>query len=125
MTKNQENQATQNLVKAIVEGMQEKKGANITILDLTSIENTITSFFVICSGDSNVHVDAIADSAEEYVREHVGEKPFHVEGKQNAQWILLDYLDVVVHVFQRSTREFYNLENLWADAERKDVPDLF
>ncbi|TCO10570.1 ribosome silencing factor [Natronoflexus pectinivorans] len=125
MTKNQENQATLNLVNAIVEGMQEKKGANITILDLTSIENTITSFFVICNGDSNVHVDAIADSTEEHVREHVSEKPFHVEGKQNAQWILLDYLDVVVHIFQRSTREFYNLENLWADAERKDVPDLF
>jgi len=125
MTERQEEMTTQQLVKAVVEGIQEKKGANISILDLTSIENTITSYFVICDGDSNVHVSAIAESVEDYVREHTGEKPFHIEGRDNAQWVLLDYMDVVVHVFQREERAFYNLEALWADAGREDIPNLF
>ncbi len=125
MTETLAKQTSLDLVKAVIEGIQEKKGENITILDLTAIENTITSYFVICDGDSNIHVDAIADSTEKYVREKVEEKPFHVEGRENAQWILLDYLDVVVHVFQRRTREFYSLETLWADAKREDIANLF
>ena len=124
MTVNQENLTTKKLVDAIVEGMQEKKGANITVLDMSVLENTITSYFVICDGTSNVQVDAIADSVDDYVREHIGEKPIHVEGRSNAQWVLLDYMDVVVHVFQRPVREFYSLESLWADAPRTDVPNL-
>ncbi len=118
-------ESARELVNAVVEGIQEKKGVNITVLDLTSVENTISSFFVICDGDSNVHVDAISDSIEEYVRKKVEEKPYHIEGRENAQWILLDYFDVVVHVFQRSARSFYNLESLWADGVRTDVPNLF
>jgi ribosome-associated protein len=113
------------LVKAVVEGIQEKKGTNITILDLRNIENMIAEYFVICDGESNVHVDALSDSVEEIVRRNAGEKPFHVEGKQNAEWILLDYLNVVVHVFQRPVRRFYGLEDLWADAERTDIENLF
>jgi ribosome-associated protein len=113
------------LVRAVVEGIQEKKGTNITILDLRNIENMIAEYFVICDGESNVHVDALSDSIEEIVRKNAGEKPFHVEGKQNAEWILLDYLNVVVHVFQRSVRRFYDLEDLWADAERTDIENLF
>ncbi|MDR2927637.1 MAG: ribosome silencing factor [Cytophagaceae bacterium] len=124
MTKVQELESKQ-LADAIVEGIQEKKGKNITVLDLTDVENTITNYFVICNGDSNTHVDAVADSVEDYVREKLKEKPYHVEGRENAQWILLDYLDVVVHVFQRSVRDFYNLESLWSDAKRTDVPALF
>ncbi|WP_026474596.1 ribosome silencing factor [Alkaliflexus imshenetskii] len=124
MIENQENLTTKQLVDAIVEGIQDRKGGNITVLDMTVLENTITSYFVICDGTSNVQVDAIADSVEEYVRENLGEKPFHVEGRTNAQWILLDYLDVVVHVFQRPVREFYSLESLWADAPRTDIPNL-
>lgn len=115
---NQLMESVKGLVNAVVEGIQERKGVNITVLDLTAIENTITSFFVICDGDSNVHVDAISDSIEEYVRKKLNEKPFHIEGRENAQWVLLDYFDVVVHVFQRPVRSFYNLESLWADGER-------
>lgn len=123
--KSQVVESARELVNAVVEGIQEKKGVNITVLDLTSVENTISSFFVICDGDSNVHVDAISDSIEEYVRKKVDEKPYHIEGRENAQWILLDYFDVVVHVFQRSARSFYNLESLWADGVRTDVSNLF
>ena len=124
MTERQDDMTTQQLVKAVVESIQEKKGGNISILDLTSIDNTIASYFIVCDGSSSVHVDAIADSVEQYVKEHTTEKPFHIEGRRNAQWILLDYLDVIVHVFQQPVREFYNLEELWADAEREDIPDL-
>jgi ribosome-associated protein len=125
MTERQEEMTSQQLVKAVVEGIQEKKGVNISILDLTSIENTITSYFVICEGDSNVHVNAISDSVDDYVREHTGEKPFHIEGRNNALWVLIDYMDVVVHVFQREERNFYGLETLWADGDRQDIPNLF
>ena len=124
MTKNKGSESKQ-LVDNVIEGIQEKKGSNITLLDLTDIENTITNFFIICEGDSNTHVDAIADSVEDYVRNKTTEKPYHVEGKKNAQWILLDYLDVVVHVFQKSARNFYNLETLWADAKKTEIPNLF
>ncbi len=117
--------AAKALVDKVIEGIQGKKGVNITVLDLTALENTITSYFVICDGDSNVHVDAISDSIYEFVRNNINEKPSHVEGKENAQWILLDYFDVVVHVFQRPVRSFYNLEALWADSVRTDIPNLF
>lgn len=125
MTDKQQAKATKALVDAVVAGIQEKKGKNITVLDMTGIENTITSYFVICDGDSNVHVDTIADSVEDYVRKKLDDKPLHIEGKSNAEWVLVDYMDVVVHVFQRPVRAFYNLEGLWADAGRKDLADLF
>lgn len=124
MTERQENMTPQHIVDAVVESIQEKKGENITVLDLRSIDNAITSFFVICDGTSNVHVDSIADSVEELVRKNISEKPFYVEGRDNAEWILLDYLDVIVHVFQKSTRELYKLEELWADAKREDIAEL-
>ncbi len=123
--KNLEDFTSKELVDAVVEGIQEKKGVNIVILDMTKIENTICEYFVICDGDSNIHVDAIADSVNEYVREKLNDRPVHVEGKENAEWILIDYVDVIVHVFQRSTREFYNLEGLWADAKRTEIENLF
>nr|WP_321407300.1 ribosome silencing factor [uncultured Carboxylicivirga sp.] len=121
----EENMTAKQLVDTIVEGIQEKKGTNIAILDLTELDNTICQYFVICDGDSNTHVDAVANSVEDYVRKHAEEKPNHTEGFTNAEWILLDYFDVVVHVFQRSQREFYNLEGLWADAERTDIENFF
>lgn len=117
--------ATESLVETVIDGIQEKKGSKITVLDLRNIENMIAEFFVICEGDSNVHVDAVAESVEEIVRKDAGEKPLHVEGKRNAEWVLLDYMNVVVHVFQKQVRGYYNLEDLWADAGRKDVDDLF
>ncbi|MBI9063746.1 MAG: ribosome silencing factor [Marinilabiliaceae bacterium] len=113
------------LADAVVEGIQEKKGTDIVILDLTELDNTICQYFVICSGESNTHVDSVAESVEKYVREKLEDRPNHTEGRENAQWILLDYFDVVVHVFQRSERAFYNLEALWADAKRTDVENLF
>ena len=116
--------SSEQLVEAVVSGIQEKKGGNITVLDLRNIENMIAEYFVICEGDSNVHVDAVSDAVEEIVRRDAGEKPFHIEGKQNAQWILLDYMNVVVHVFQKPVRQFYSLEELWADAGRTDVDEL-
>ena len=113
------------LVDAVVEGIQEKKGKNIVVLDMTRIDNSICKYLVICEGDSNIHVDAVADSVDDYVREKLSEKPYHIEGQNNAEWILIDYVDVIVHVFQKSVREFYNLEGLWADAKRTDIEDLF
>jgi len=113
------------LVDAVVEGIQEKKGKNIVVLDMTRIDNSICKYFVICEGDSNIHVDAVADSVDDYVREKLSEKPYHIEGQNNAEWILIDYVDVIVHVFQKSVREFYNLEGLWADAKRTEIEDLF
>jgi ribosome-associated protein len=121
---NQENSSTEQLVDAIVEGIQEKKGTNIVILDMREIEGSICQFFILCDGNSNTQVDAIGDSVEDYVREKLNEKPYHIEGKQNAEWILVDYVDVVVHVFQRPIRSFYNLEGLWADAKRTDIENL-
>ena len=117
--------ASEELVKTVVAGIQERKGGNITVLDLRKIENMIAEYFVICEGDSNIHVDAVSDSVEEIVRRDAGEKPFHVEGRKNAEWILLDYMNVVVHVFRKPVRGFYSLEELWADADRSDIENLF
>lgn len=122
---NSEAIAAESLVETVVNGIQEKKGSKITVLDLRNIENMIAEFFVICEGDSNVHVDAVADSVEEVVRQDAGEKPLHVEGKRNAEWVLIDYMNVVVHVFQKQVRGYYSLEDLWADADRKDIADFF
>lgn len=122
---NEENYSAKQLAETIVEGIREKKGTNIAILNLTKLDNTICQYFVLCEGESTTHVDALADSVNDYVRKHAGEKPNHVEGKQNAQWILLDYFDVVVHVFHKNARSFYNLEGLWADAERTEIENLF
>jgi ribosome-associated protein len=112
---------TNGLLDSIVDGMQEKKAKNITILDLHKIENRIADYFVICDADSGTHVDAIADSVEEVVLKQTNEKPYHSEGQQNSEWILLDYINIVAHVFLRETREYYNVEGLWGDAEIRTV----
>jgi len=122
---NEANNSAKQLADTIVEGIQDKKGTNIAILDLTKLDNTICQYFVICEGESTTHVDALAESVNEYVRKHADEKPNHVEGRENAQWILLDYFDVVVHVFHKDVRTFYNLEELWADAKRTEIENLF
>lgn len=108
---------TNSLLDSIVEGMQEKKAKNITVLNLENIENRICDYFVICDADSTTHVDAIANSVEDMVIKKCSEKPYHSEGYQNSEWILLDYINIVVHVFLRETREYYNIEGLWGDAE--------
>lgn len=105
------------LVEIIINGIQEKKGKDIVSINLKSIDNAVCDYFVICHGDSTRQVDAIANSIEEEVKKIISENVWHKEGYENAEWILLDYIDVIVHVFQEQTREFYNLEGLWADAE--------
>jgi len=110
------NIGTEELLLAIVEGAQEKKGKNIVSVDFRRLENHCCKYFVICEGDSNTHVNAIVNEIEDYVRKKTGVKVWHIEGVENCEWVLLDYAEIVVHVFQRSTREYYNLEELWSDC---------
>ncbi len=112
---------TTSLLDAIVAGMQEKKAKNITVINLSKLENRVADYFVICDADSNTHVSAIADSLEDMVIKLTNEKPYHAEGHQNAEWILVDYVNIVAHVFLRETREFYNIEGLWADGEVTNI----
>ena len=104
----------------IVKGIQEKKGKDILSFNLMKIPNAVTNYFVLCHGNTKIQVEAIAESVEEEVRKANKGKPYYKEGFENAEWILLDYFDVVVHIFQEDTRTFYNLEKLWADAEIKE-----
>ena len=112
------------LKKFVIDGLQDVKGENITILDLREIDNAVTDFFIIAEGNSNTQVNALADSVHKSVRESVGDKPWHVEGKDNAEWVLMDYVNVVVHIFQKGIREFYDLESLWGDAETTTLENL-
>ncbi|MBC7412786.1 MAG: ribosome silencing factor [Bacteroidia bacterium] len=111
------------LVELIIIGMQEKKAQRITVLDLRDVENAVTDFFVISQAESTTQVDAIADSVWEEVRKNADEKPFHIEGKQASEWVLLDYVNVVAHVFQPDAREHYNLEKLWSEAVITRIKD--
>jgi ribosome-associated protein len=114
-------QAADTLTKWIVEGMLEKKASDIVVLDMKDIKNSIADFFVICSGNSDTHIDAISDSIEEIVYKNTSQDPWHKEGTENKEWILLDYVDVVAHVFKKERREFYALEDLWGDASIKPI----
>jgi ribosome-associated protein len=105
------------LCDVIINGIQEKKGTDIIKLDLRKVPGAITDFFIICSGGSDTQIGAIADSIDEEVYKEVKELPWHKEGFTNREWILLDYVNVVVHVFRKDRREFYDLENLWGDAK--------
>lgn len=111
------------LAGAIIKGIKEKKGHDIVCLDLTKINSTICDYFIICHGDSHRQVEAISESVEEEVRKATGEKPWHSEGTRNAEWVLMDYVNVVAHVFFKETRGFYNLEGLWADAELMKISE--
>ncbi len=104
------------LLDEIIKGIEEVKGADIKKMDLRQIDNTPCDFFVICSGNSNTQVAAIVNSVQKTVSKALHEKPSHTEGLEVAEWVLIDYVNVVVHVFQRQTREFYNIEELWGDA---------
>jgi ribosome-associated protein len=109
------------LLAPILEGIQKVKGEEIVVLDLRDIPQAVSKYFVICTGNSPVQVAALADGVEEEVEKINGESPWHKEGLQNRQWVILDYFDVVVHVFHKDWRHFYNLEALWGDAKRKDI----
>lgn len=115
---------SQVLCDAIVEGMQENKAKDIVVLDLREIHNSVCDFFVICSGESSTQVDGISTSITRHTRKELKEKPWHIEGKTNSEWILLDYVSVVAHIFYKDARPFYDLEDLWADAKRTDIPNL-
>lgn len=105
------------IVNKIVEGIQERKGKEIAIVNLTRLKESPCNYFVICEGDSSVHVNSIALSIKDYVREQINIKPFAADGFENAEWIALDYGQIIVHVFQRHTRAFYDIEHLWSDAK--------
>ena len=120
MAKRKKSEASEMLAEIIIKGMQEKKGIDIVKLNLSVIPNSITDYFVICQGSSRSQVEAIADSVQFEVKKAVGANPWHKEGRENSEWVLLDYFDVVVHIFQPEARNFYQLEKLWADAPRED-----
>jgi ribosome-associated protein len=108
---------TDQLITQIIKIAEDAKSLDIKLLDLREIENTVCDYFIICSGTSNTHVEAIAGRIQKDVSKELHEKPWHTEGEQTAEWILLDYVNVVVHVFQQPTREHYDLESLWGDAK--------
>ncbi|MFZ9003171.1 MAG: ribosome silencing factor [Robiginitalea sp.] len=105
------------LIALILHGIEEVKGLDINILDLREIDNTVCDYFVLCNGTSNTHVNAIVNSIQKTVSKAIQDKPWHVEGSENAEWVLMDYVNVVIHVFQKHAREFYDIEGLWGDAK--------
>ena len=115
MTKKNTN--NDDLLALIIKGIEDVKGNDINILDLREIENTVCDYFVICNGNSNTQVNAIVGSVQKMVSKELKEKPWHVEGEQNGEWVLMDYVSIVVHVFQKHIREYYNIESLWGDAK--------
>jgi ribosome-associated protein len=114
---------TELLLESVVKGIFEKKGQDVLKIDLRKLENRITDFFIISHGSSTNQVDSLCDSVEDTVRNETGEKPIHVEGLDNCFWVLLDYGNVVVHIFLEEYRHFYSLESLWADASMEAVKD--
>jgi len=111
------------LLESVLKGIFEKKGQNVLKIDLRKLENRITDYFVICHASSGTQVSAICDSVDDTVRKEAAEKPFHVEGLDNCFWVLLDYGNVVVHIFLEEYRTFYSLESLWSDAAIEIIED--
>ncbi|PTM07402.1 MAG: ribosome silencing factor [Bacteroidetes bacterium] len=119
MTK--ENTSADQLIANILEGIEDVKGQHINILDLRDIENTVCDYFIICEGTSNTQVNAIVNSIQKKVSKTLKDKPWHIEGSENAEWVLMDYVNVVVHVFQKHIREYYDIESLWGDAKMTEI----
>jgi len=115
MTKRNSN--ADQLITTIISGIEDVKGKEITLLDLREIENTVCDYFIICEGTSNTQVNAIVNSIQKQVSKTIKDKPWHVEGTENAEWVLMDYVNVVVHVFQKHIRDYYDIESLWGDAK--------
>jgi len=113
------------LITEIIKGIEEVKGDNISIIDLREIENTVCDYFILCDGNSNTQVSAISASIQKIVSKSLKDKPWHVEGESNAEWILLDYVNVAVHVFQKQVRTFYNLEELWGDGKITNIESAY
>ncbi|VAV85903.1 Ribosomal silencing factor RsfA [hydrothermal vent metagenome] len=109
------------LITVILNGIENVKGQHINILDLREIENTVCDYFIICEGTSNTQVNAIVNSINKKVSKETKDKPWHIEGSENAEWVLMDYVNVVVHVFQKHIREYYDIESLWGDAKTTEI----
>jgi ribosome-associated protein len=105
------------LLANIIKGIEEVKGNDIDILDLRDIDTAVCDYFIICNGSSNTQVNAIVNSIQKLVSKELKDKPWHIEGTDNGEWVLMDYVNIVVHVFQKQIREFYNIEGLWGDAK--------
>lgn len=114
---------TELLLASIIKGIHEKKGQNVLKIDLRKLENRITDYFIICHASSTTQVSALSDSIDDIVRKEALEKPLHIEGLDNCFWVLIDYGNVVVHIFLEEYRSFYSLESLWADAEIETAED--
>lgn len=112
------------LINKIIEAIQDVKGEDIKIFDLSGIENSVAETFIICSGNSNTQVSAIAGTIEKKVRNELKDRPWHVEGADNALWVLVDYVSVVVRIFQKHIRDYYEIEELWGDAQITEIPNL-
>ena len=119
------NNSNDDLVVNIVKGIEDVKGADIDILDLREIDNTVCDYFIVCNGNSNTQVVAIANSIQKVVSKGLKEKPWHVEGLENGEWVLMDFVNVVVHVFQTHIREYYNIERLWVDAKITSIESKY
>jgi ribosome-associated protein len=115
---------TETLVQTIIKGIQEKKGSNIVVADLSGIDGTICNNFIVCQGNSPTQVEAIAESVGDMARMELQERPAHVVGLENAHWVAMDYTDVLVHIFLPDVRQYYDLEHLWDDAQLTHIPDL-
>ena len=114
---------TETLVQTIIKGIQEKKGSNIVVADLSGIDGNICNNFIVCQGNSPTQVEAIAESVGDMARMELQERPAHVVGLENAQWVAMDYTDVLVHIFLPDVRQYYDLEHLWDDAQLTHIPD--
>ena len=117
-------QDSDTLADLVVRGMQDKKAADIVVLNLKELKNAVADYFIICSANSDTQIDAIARSVEEEVEKITGDYPWQTEGRTNREWVLLDYVDVVVHVFLRDRRKFYALEELWGDAQISYIEEV-
>ncbi len=109
------------LISVIIKGIDDVKGENIKLLDLREIENTVCDYFIICSGNSNTQVNAISGAVQKLVSKELKDKPWHIEGQTNSEWILMDYVNVAVHIFQKHVRDFYDIESLWGDAKITEI----
>jgi ribosome-associated protein len=113
--------STDELISVIIKGIDDVKGDNIKLLDLRELENTVCDYFIICSGNSNTQVNAISGAVQKKVSKELKDKPWHIEGSANAEWVLMDYVNVVVHIFQKQVRDYYDIESLWGDAKITDI----
>jgi ribosome-associated protein len=121
----QKNTSPDQLISTVIAGIEDIKGKAITILDLRELENTVCDYFIICEGTSNTQVNALVNAIQKKVSKELKDNPWHVEGSDNAEWVLIDYVNVVVHVFQKHIRAYYDIESLWGDAKITQIETTY